>query len=179
MGLILYDNFIEVYHLHHGGNTEYFYLRSKPDWDVIIGYLDLSAERPKETVLQDPQMRVHFDIGETDDPIVAVRRHFRAWNAETGETLRSSSDSGSAGGLHGLSPTQAQLLFDMPVSELTVWMSGRDSDSRTAVELNVRDGCFFLPLKHHSAHYEVDVIYQPYNGIQYEASYVFVVEYPD
>lgn len=179
MGLILYDNFIEVYHLHHGGNTEYFYLRSKPDWDVIIGYLDLSAERPKETVLQDPQMRVHFDAGETDDPIVAVRRHFRAWDAETGETLRSSGDSGSAGGLHGLSPTQAQLVFDMPVSELTVWMSGRDSDSRTAVELNVRDGCFFLPLKHHSAHYEVDVIYQPYNGIQYEASYVFVVEYPD
>lgn len=179
MGLILYDNFIEVYHLHHGGNTEYFYLRSKPDWDVIIGYLDLSAERPKETVLQDPQMRVHFDIGETDDPIVAVRRHFRAWDAETGETLRSSGDSGSAGGLHGLSPTQAQLVFDMPVSELTVWMSGRDSDSRTAVELNVRDGCFFLPLKNHSAHYEVDVIYQPYNGIQYEASYVFVVEYPD
>lgn len=179
MGLILYDNFIEVHHLHHGGNTEYFYMRSKPDWDVIIGYLDLSAERPKETVLQDPQMRVHFDAGETDDPIVAVRRHFRAWDAETGETLRSSSGSGSAGGLHGLSPTQAQLVFDMPISELTVWMSDRDSDSRTTVELNVRDGCFFLPLKHHSAHYEVDVIYQPYNGIQYEASYVFVVEYPD
>ena len=179
MELTLYNKFIEVHHLHHGGNTEYFYLRSKPDWDVIIGYLDLGAERPKETVLQDPQMRVHFDAGETDDPIVAVRRHFRAWDAETGETLRSSGDSGSAGGLHGLSPTQAQLVFDMPVSELTVWMSGRDSDSRTAVELNVRDGCFFLPLKHHSAHYEVDVIYQPYNGIQYEASYVFVVEYPD
>ena len=179
MQLMVYDEFIEVYHYHNGGKTEYYYLRSELDWDTIISYLDLNAERPKETSLQDPQMLVHFDVGEIDDPIVAVRHHFRAWDTETGETLRATGNSDPAGGISGLSPTQAQLVFDMPLSKVTVWMSEWDSDSQVSVPLEVEDRDCFLPLDGHSAHYQVDVVYKPYDGIGYEATYVFDVEYPN
>ena len=179
MQLTFYDRLIEVHHYHQYSYPEYYYLRSNLDWNIINSYLDLDAERPKETRLQDPQMRVHFDVEEMYDPIVAVRQEFRAWDTETGETLRASSNNDSPGGLHGLSPTQAQLVFDIPVSEITVWMWGVDSESRTMVDLEVEEDCYVLPLNNCSAHYQVDVVYEPYNGIRYEGTYVFDVEYPD
>lgn len=177
MQLMFHDKFVEVYHYHNGGRTEYYYLRSDLDWGVINSYLDLDAERPKETRLLDPQMQVHFDVAEMDDPIVAVRQQFRAWDAETGETLRSSSNNNSPGGLHGLNPTQAQLIFDMPVSEITVSMREWNSEFQTTVDLEVEEDCYFLPLSNCSAHYQVDVVYEPYKGIRYEGTYVFDVEY--
>lgn len=179
MQLMFHDKFVEVYHYHNSGRTEYYYLRSDLDWGIINSYLDLDAERPKETRLLDPQMQVHFDVVEMDDPIVAVRQQFRAWDTETGETLRASSDNDSPGGLHGLSPTQAQLIFDMPVSEITVWMQEWDSESQTTVDLEVEEDCYFLPLNNRSAHYQVDVLYEPYKGIRYEGTYVFDVEIPN
>ena len=179
MQLMFHDKFVEVYHYHNGGRTEYYYLRSDLNWGIINSYLDLDAERPKETRLLDPQMQVHFDVGEMDDPIVAVRQKFRAWDTETGETLRSSSNNDSPGGLHGLNPTQAQLIFDMPVSEITVWMREWDSESQIMVDLEVEEDCYFLPLSNQSAHYQVDVIFEPYKGIRYEGTYVFDVEYPN
>ena len=178
MQLMVYDKFIEVYHYHNGGKTEYYYLRSELDWDTIISYLDLNAERPTQVTVLEPQMRVHFDVEEMVDPIVAVRQQFRAWNMETGETLRASSDSATPGGLHGLNPAHAQLIFDMPVSEITVWMQEWDSDSQTTIDLEVEEDCYFFPLSNHSAHYQVDVLYEPYKGIRYEATYIFDVEYP-
>lgn len=121
MQLMFHDKFVEVYHYHNGGRTEYYYLRSDPDWDIINSYLDLDAERPKESRLLDPQMQVHFDVAEMDDPIVAVRQQFRAWDTETGETLRSSSNNNSPGGLHGLNPTQAQLIGYVNNQSLALW----------------------------------------------------------
>lgn len=179
MQLMIYDKFIEVYHYHHGGKTEYYHLRSKVDWGVIKGYLDFDAERPHNATVLDPQMRVHFDVGEMDDPIVAVRHQFRAWDTETGETLRASSNSDPVGGLHGENPTQAQLVFDMPVSEITVWMREWDSTAQTSISLEVESGSYFIPLNGNSAHYQVDVLYEPVDGIRYEATYVFDVEYPN
>ena len=79
----------------------------------------------------------------------------------------------------GLSPTQAQLVFDMPVSEITVWVKEWDSDFQTTAELDVQEGCYFLLLKNYSAHYQVDVVYEPYDGIRYEGTYVFDIEYPN
>ena len=175
MQLMFHDKFVEVYHYHNGGRTEYYYLRSDLDWGVINSYLDLDAERPKESRLLDPQMQVHFDVAEMDDPIVAVRQQFRAWDTETGETLRSSSNNDSPGGLHGLNPTQAQLIFDMPVSEITVWMREWDSESQTMIDLKVEEDCYFLPLSNDSAHYQVDVLYEPYKGIRYEGDRKSVV----
>lgn len=179
MDLTFYDKLIEVHHYHRRSYPEYYYLRSEPDWDVINSYLDLNAEPPKEATVQDPQMRVHFDVEEMVDPIVAVRHYFRAWDTETGETLRASGNSDPAGGICGMSPTLALLEFDMPVSEITVWVNEQDSQTQTTMSLEFRDGYFFLPLEDYSAHYQVDVIYEPYDGIRYEASYVFDVEYPE
>lgn len=174
--LEIYDRMIEVFRFHNGGSTEYYYLRSEPDWDVIISYLDLNAEKPKESMVRDLQMYVCFDIGET---MVAVRNHFRAWDTETGETLRLSANSDSANTLFGFEPTQAQLLFDIPVSEITVWVREWDSNTQTMVPIEPEGGCCFVPLENCSAHYQVDVIYEPCDGIQYEATYVFDVEYPE
>ena len=177
MEVIFYDRLIEVHHYHQYSHPEYYYLRSDLDWGIISRSLDLNAERPTETRLLDPQMQVHFDVAEMADPIVAVRQKFRAWDTETGETLRASNNSDSPGGLHGWNPTQAQLIFDMPVSEITVWMREWDSESQTTVDLEVENDSYFLSLSNRSAHYQVDVLYEPYNGILYEGTYVFDVEY--
>lgn len=179
MQLMVYDKFIEVYHYHNGGKTEYYHLRSKVDWDVIKSYLDFNAERPVDSTLLWSEMQVHFDVPELGEPIFAIRNELRVWDMETGETLRASSNSDSPGGVSGASPTQAQLVFDIPVSKVTVWMSEWESDSQVSVPLEVEEGDCFLPLDGHSAHYQVDVVYKPYNGIGYEATYVFDVEYPD
>ena len=170
---------IEVFRFHNGGSTEYYYLRSELDWDLITSFLDLDAERPKEPMVRDLQIYVHFDVGEIDDPMVAVRHYFRAWDTETGEPLYLSKNSDPASCLFGLSPTQAQLIFDMPVSETTVWMKDWDSDIQTMVPIKLEDGRYFLPLENYSAHYQVDVLYEPYDGICYEGTYVFDVEYQD
>ncbi len=45
MVMTFHDRFIEVYHYHNGGKTEYYYLRSALDWDAVTGCLDLEAER--------------------------------------------------------------------------------------------------------------------------------------
>lgn len=177
MELTFHDKFIEVNHYNRRSYPKYYYLRSELDWSVINGYLDLNAERPKESMVRDLQMYVHFDVEEQVDPIVAVRHHFRAWDIETGETLRSSVTSDPAGGLHGLSPTQALLLFEIPVSEITVWVQEWDSAPQEMIPLEVEEGNYF-PLKDYSAHYRVDVVYEPDSGICYEATYVFDVEYP-
>lgn len=177
MQLMIYDKFIEVYHYHHGGKTEYYYLRSNVDWDVIKGHLDFNAERPVDPTLLWPEMQVHFDVPEQEEPIFAIRNKLRVWDIETGETLRASSNDDSPGGVSGANPTQAQLVFDMPVSEITVWMSDWESVSQESVPIEVEEDCYFLPLDDHSAHYQVDVVYEPYEGVVYEATYVFDVEY--
>ena len=179
MQLIFYDRFMEVQHFHRIGNPEYFYLRSKPDWDTIKDYLDFNAERPIDPTLLWPEMQVHFNVSEQEEPIFAVRNKLRVWDMETGETLRESGNSDPAGGLRGLSPTQAQLVFDMPVSEITVWMREWDSTAQTSISLEVESGSYFIPLDGNSAHYHVDVLYEPVDGIRYEATYAFDVEYPD
>ena len=179
MQLIFYDRFMEVQRFHRIGNPEYFYLRSKPDWDTIKDYLDFNAERPVDPTLLWPEMQVHFDVLEQEDPIFAVRNKLRVWDMETGETLRESGNSDPAGGLHGGNPTQAQLVFDMPVSEITVWMREWDSTAQTSISLEVESGSYFIPLDGNSAHYQVDVLYEPVDGIRYEATYAFDVEYPE
>ena len=176
--LTFHDKFIEVCDFHRDLNPEYFYLRSEPDWEVITGYLDFDAERPVESTQLWPEMRVYFDIPGSEEPIFAIRNKLRVWDMDTGETLRAYSNSEPAGGLHGSSPTQAQLVFDMPVTEITILMKEWDSDSQTTVELDAQEEGHFLPLENRSAHYQVDVVYEPYDGIQYEATYVFDVEYP-
>ena len=176
--LTMDERLIEVYHYHHGGKKEFYYLRSKVDWDVIEGYLDFDAERPVDPTLLWPEMQVHFDVPELDEPIFAVRNNLRVWEIETGETLRASGNSDSAGGVSGVNPTQAQLVFDMPVSEITVWMREWDSTVQTSITLEVENGCYFIPLGGNSANYEVEVLYEPLDGIRYEATYVFYVEYP-
>lgn len=176
--LTMDDRLIEVYHYHHGGKKEFYYLRSKVDWDVIEGYLDFDAERPVDPTLLWPEMKVHFDVPELDEPIFAVRNNLRVWEIETGETLRASGNSDSAGGVSGVNPTQAQLVFDMPVSEISVWMREWDSTVQTSIPLEVENGCYFIPLGGNSANYEVEVLYEPLDGIRYEATYVFYVECP-
>ena len=179
MELNFLDKFIEVHHYHRRSYPEYYYLRSELDWDVITSYLDFDAERPVEPTLLWPEMQVHFDIPELEEPIFAIRNELRVWDMETGETLRASSNSDSAGGVSGASPTQAQLVFDMPVSEITVWMREWDSTTQTSISLEVESGSYFIPLDGNSAHYQVDVLYEPVDGIRYEATYAFDVEYPE
>ena len=179
MQLMVYDKFIEVYHYHHGGKTEYYYLRSNVDWEVIKGYLDFDAERPVDPTLLWPEMQVHFDVPEQEEPIFAIRNKLRVWDIETGETLRASSNDDSPGGVSGANPTQAELVFDMPVSEITVWMREWDSTAQKSISLEVESGSYFIPLDGNSAHYQVDVLYEPVDGIRYEATYVFDVEYPE
>ena len=118
MELTIDDKLLEVYRFHHGGKKEFYYLRSKVDWDVIQGYLDFDAENPVDPTMFWPEMQVHFDVLEQDEAIFAVRNKLRVWDIETGETLRASSNSESPGGLQGLRPIKAQLVFDMPVSEI-------------------------------------------------------------
>ena len=183
MELTFHDKFIEVNHYNLRSYPEYYYLRSELDWNVINDNLDLNAERPKESMVRDLQMFIHFDIIEEHadliEPMVAVRHHFRAWDTESGETLFSTGNSDPAGALSGLTPTQAQLFFEIPVSEITVWKKDWDTSVQTAVSIEGDGVCFFLPLEDHSAHYQVDVVYEPDSGICYEATYVFDVEYPD
>ncbi len=174
--LTVHDKYIEVYDFHRGLNAEYYYLRSGADWDTITGYLDFDAERPVDYSQLWPEMRVYFDVPDPEEPIVAVRSKLRVWDTETGETLRAYSSSDSAGGLSGVCPAEARLVFDLPVSEITVRMKEWNSDSQTAMEPDVREECFCLQLESRSAHYQVDVIYEPDEGIQYEATYVFDVE---
>ena len=59
MQLIVHNKYIEVYHYHHGGKREYYYLRSKVDWDVLKGYLDLEAERPADPALLWPEIPIY------------------------------------------------------------------------------------------------------------------------
>ena len=179
MEISIYDRMIEVFRFRNGGNREYYYLRSELDWDTIKGHLDFDAERPVEPTLLWPEMQVHFDVSEQAEPIFSVRNKLRVWDMETGETLRESGNSDPAGGLRGLSPTQAQLMFDMPVSEITVWMREWDSSAQTSISLEVESGSYFIPLDGNSAHYQVDVLYEPVDGIRYEATYAFDVEYPE
>ena len=149
------------------------------DWDVIQGYLDFDAEKPVDPTMFWPEMQVHFDVLEQDEAIFAVRNKLRVWDIETGETLRASSNSDSPGGLQGLRPIKAQLVFDMPVSEIYVWMREWESSDLISVTLEAEDGCFFIPMNGNSAHYQVDVLYEPLDGVRYEATYVFDVEYPE
>ena len=179
MELNFLDKFIEVHHYHRRSYPEYYYLRSELDWDMITSYLDFDAERPVEPTLLWPEMQVHFDIPELGEPLFAIRNELRVWDMETGETLRASSNSDSPGGVSGANPTQAQLVFDMPVSEITVWMREWDSTAQTSISLEVESGSYFIPLDGNSAHYQVDVLYEPVDGIRYEATYAFDVEYPE
>ena len=179
MELTIDDKLLEVYRFHHDGKKEFYYLRSKVDWDVIQGYLDFDAEKPVDPTLFWPEMQVHFDVLEQDEAIFAVRNRLRVWDIETGETLRASSNSDSPGGLQGLRPIKAQLVFDMPVSEIYVWMREWESSDLISVTLEAVDGCFFIPMNGNSAHYQVDVLYEPLDCVRYEATYVFDVEYPE
>ena len=165
MELTIDDKLLEVYRFHHDGKKEFYYLRSKVDWDVIQGYLDFDAEKPVDPTMFWPEMQVHFDVLEQDEAIFAVRNRLRVWDIETGETLRASSNSDSPGGLQGLRPIKAQLVFDMPVSEIYVWMREWESSDLISVTLEAEDGCFFIPMNGNSAHYQVDVLYEPLDGV--------------
>ena len=158
MQLLFHDKFIEVYHYHNGGRREYFYLRSELDWEIIKKTLDLNAEKTMKARLLDPQMLVYFDVADQNDPFVAIRSHFRAWNADTGETILSSDNSDPAGGLVGFDPTQAQIVFNMPVSEIRVWVREWDSTAQVSGTLEVGQDCYILCLEDYSAHYQVDVV---------------------
>ena len=173
------DRMIEVFRFYNGGSREYYYLRSEVDWDMITGFLDLDAERPPKTVSQDPQMLVYFDIAGQNDPLVALRSNFRAWDLETGETLQTSSNSDPASGLVSFDHAQARLAFDMPVMDVTVLVSGWDHTTKTSRIPEREEDCYSLVLEDYSAHYQVVVIYEPYDGVQYEATYVFDVKYLD
>ncbi len=129
------DRLIEAYHFHHGGKKEYYYLRSKVDWDVIKSKLVFDAERPVDTTQLWPEMQVHFDVPELDEPIFAVRNNLHVWDIETGDTLRASGNSDSTSGVSGVNPTHAQLVFDMPVSEITIWMREWNSTVQTSISL--------------------------------------------
>ena len=177
MQLLFHDKFIEVYHYHNGGRREYFYLRSELDWEIINKTLDLNAEKTMKARLLDPQMLVYFDVADQNDPFVAIRSHFRAWNADTGETILSSDNSDPAGGLVGFDPTQAQIVFNMPVSEIRVWVREWDSTAQVSGTLEVGQDCYILCLEDYSAHYQVDVVFEAYDGILYEATYVFDVKH--
>ena len=179
MQLEIYERMIKEFHFYNGGGTEYFYLRSEPDWEVIKEYLDFEAEELKKTALQDPQMRVYFNVEEQPEPITAVRQFIYASNIETGETLRSSRNSDPVGGLYGLRPTQAQLVFDMPVSEVTVWANSREYTTQVLKDLDVEENRYILALEPYSAHYMVNVVFEPENGVHYDATYEFDVVYPD
>ena len=67
----------------------------------------------------------------------------------------------------------------MTVAEITAWVSAWDSTIQTEVELQVYGEDFFLPLKDHSAHYQIDVVFDPVDDIQYKVTFVFDVEYPE
>ena len=176
MELTFYDRVVEVHYYHRRSYPEYYYLRSSPDWDVITGYLDLEAERPNE--VQDPQMRMYFDDDFGREPLTAVRQHFRAWNTETGETLRAFDNDGGPGGRHGIPCTQAELEFDMPVAHITVFTRDWEDDAWTETTVEGDGRRFLLLLSQESTHYMVDVVYELYNEILYEATYVFDVELP-
>ena len=51
MELTIDDKLLEVYRFHHGGKKEFYYLRSKVDWDVIQDYLDFDAEKPVDPTM--------------------------------------------------------------------------------------------------------------------------------
>ena len=176
MQMVFYDNFVEVHHYRRSGYPEYYYLRSEMDWDIVNGYLDLNAERPKVSQPRELPMRVRFDVDGQEITSVAVQEHFRAWDVETGETLWSFKDSTPAGGLSGLKPTRARLVFEMPVLEINAWMREGGDYVWTQAALAVKEEDYVLFLQDGWTHYQVDVVYQPENGVGYEASYVFDVE---
>ena len=178
MQLTFYDRFVEVYYYARRSYPEYYYLRAKPDWDTIVGYLDLEAAPPMENRVQDPQMRMYFDDDFGMEPLTAVRQHFRAWNTETGEVLRAFDNDGGPGGRHGIPCTQAELEFDMPVAYITVFTRNWEDDAWTETTVEGDGRRFLLLLAQESTHYRVDAVYEPYNGIAYEATYVFDVELP-
>ena len=178
MQLTFYDRFVEVHHYHRRSYPEYYYLRAKPDWDTVVGYLDLEAEPPMENRVQDPQMRMYFDDDFGMEPLTAVRQHFRAWNTETGEVLRAFDNSDAPGGRYGIPCTQVELEFDMPVAQITVFTRDWEDDAWTETTVEGDGRRFLLLLSRKSTHYMVDVVYEPYNEILYEATYVFVVELP-
>ncbi|MBE6919612.1 MAG: M56 family metallopeptidase [Ruminococcaceae bacterium] len=177
MELTFYDQLVEVHHYARRSYPEYYYLRSAPDWDRIAGYLDLEAEPPEENRVLDPQMRMYFDGG-FEEPLTAVRQRFRAMDMETGETLRAFDNSDEPGGVRGMRCTQVELEADMPVSQITLWVRDWASDEWTETAVEGDGTRFSLLLEPHSAHYMVDVVYEPYAGIASEATYVFDVELP-
>lgn len=177
MELTFYDRFVEVSHYHRYSYPEYYYLRSAPDWDTVVGYLDLEAQPPVENNVQEAQMRLYFDGG-FEEPMTAVRQHFRAWNTETEEVLRAFDNNDAPGGVYAVPCTQVELEFDMPVAEITVWERDWEADEWREVSVEGDGRRFLLMLSPASAHYQVDVVYDPYNGIGYEATYVFDVERP-
>ena len=73
----------------------------------------------------------------------------------------------------------AQLNFDLPVLDIAVWVSEWDSSARTPGNLQMEDGSYSLVLEDSSAHYEVSVIYELQDGVQYDATYAFYVKYLD
>jgi len=174
MQMQVYDNHIELYRYHSGGSREYYYLRSTPDWEALTSCLNFDVEPIR---LLAPQLHVHFDADGLEEPLEAIPSYYRAWNTKTGETLRSTSHSGPAANLYGWTPAQAQLVFDMTVAEITSWVSEWDSTTQAELELQVYGEDFFLPLKDHSAHYQIDVVFDPVDDIQYEVTFVFDVEY--
>ncbi len=176
MQIQVYDKYIELNRYHSRGSREYYYLRSTPDWDALTGCLNFDAEPLR---LRAPQLRVHFDANGLDDPLEAVVSQYHARNTKTGETLRSVSDGHPAANLYGYTPTQAQLVFDMKVAAVTAWVSDWDSTEQIEAALEYDGEDFFLPLANHSARYQIDVVYDPVDDVQYELTFVFDVEFPE